>query len=84
MMRADAHWGASNREAPAMTDFDSLVPSTPDRFAGIARTYTAADVARLRGSVTIDHTLARRGAERLWELLTDEPYIRRCRWSARG
>ena len=59
-----------------MTDFDSLVPTTSsDRFAGIARTYGADDVERLRGSVAIDYTLAKRGAERLWELLHDEPYI---------
>ena len=58
-----------------MTDFDTLVPSTPGRFAGIARTYVPADVERLRGSVAIDHTLAKRGAEKLWELLKSEPYI---------
>jgi len=44
------------------------------RWRGIERTYTAADVVRLRGSVVVEHTLARRGAERLWELLRgDEP-----------
>ena len=46
-----------------------------DRFHGIVRPYAAADVERLRGSVRIDHTLARMGAERLWELLTTEPYV---------
>ena len=57
-----------------MTDFTSLIPTTSaDRFAGIARTYGADDVERLRGSVAIDYTLAKRGAERLWELLHDEP-----------
>ena len=39
------------------------------RWAGIERTYEAADVVRLRGSVVPEHTLARRGAERLWQLL---------------
>ena len=39
------------------------------RWSGITRDYTAADVERLRGSVRIEHTLARLGAERLWELL---------------
>jgi isocitrate lyase len=39
------------------------------RWAGIERTYEAADVVRLRGSVVPEHTLARRGAERLWRLL---------------
>src|SRR5919201_376819 len=44
------------------------------RWAGVERTYEAADVVRLRGSVVPEHTLARRGAERLWELLRrDEP-----------
>jgi isocitrate lyase len=46
-----------------------------DRFEGIVRPYAATDVERLRGSVRIDHTLARMGAERLWELLTTEPYV---------
>ncbi len=59
-----------------MTDFNSLIPTTsPDRFAGIARTYGTDDIERLRGSVAIEYTLAKRGAERLWELLRDEPYI---------
>jgi len=40
-----------------------------DRWIGIERPYTAQDVERLRGSVRIEHTLARRGAERLWELV---------------
>src|SRR3990170_7489442 len=47
-----------------------------DRWAGIERPYTAEDVARLRGSVKIEHTLARIGAERLWALLHDEPFVR--------
>jgi isocitrate lyase len=47
----------------------------PDRWDGIERPYTPADVERLRGSVTIEHTLARLGAERLWELLRSEPYV---------
>src|ERR1700694_3091526 len=46
-----------------------------DRFAGIARPYSAADVARLRGSVKIEHTLARVGAERLWQLLHTERFV---------
>jgi isocitrate lyase len=45
------------------------------RWAGIRRDWTAEDVARLRGSVEIEHTLARRGAERLWELLHTEAYL---------
>jgi isocitrate lyase len=45
------------------------------RWKGVERPYTAEDVLRLRGSIHIEHTLARLGAERLWELLQTEPYI---------
>jgi isocitrate lyase len=45
------------------------------RWHGIQRDYTAEDVGRLQGSVQIEHTLARRGAERLWELLHTEDYL---------
>ena len=45
------------------------------RWRGIERPYTAEDVLRLRGSVHIEHTLARLGAERLWDLLQTEPYV---------
>jgi len=45
------------------------------RWKGITRGYTAEDVVRLRGSIHIEHTLARRGAEKLWKLLQDEPYV---------
>ncbi len=45
------------------------------RWAGIERPYTAEDVVRLRGSVVIEYTLARMGAERLWHLLHTEDYI---------
>jgi len=55
--------------------FERLVPAVPGRFDGICRSYGPSEVERLRGSVAIDHTLARRGAERLWELLKSEPYI---------
>jgi isocitrate lyase len=45
------------------------------RWTGIERDWTPEDVARLRGSIQIEHTLARRGAERLWELLHGEDYL---------
>jgi len=45
------------------------------RWAGITRPYTAQDVDRLRGSLQIEHTLARQGAERLWDLLQSESYV---------
>jgi len=56
-------------------DFEAQVAELNDRWeserrwTGIERPYTAEDVVRLRGSVHVEHTLARRGAERLWELL---------------
>src|SRR5713226_8786006 len=49
--------------------------ATDPRWAGVDRTYSAADVIRLRGSVQEEHTLARIGAERLWSLLRKEPYV---------
>jgi isocitrate lyase len=48
---------------------------TNSRWKGVTRPYTAEDVLRLRGSVHIEHTLARIGAERLWELLQTETYV---------
>jgi isocitrate lyase len=45
------------------------------RWGGIARPYAPEDVVRLRGSVRIEHTLARRGALRLWHLLHTRPYV---------
>src|ERR1700688_1398065 len=45
------------------------------RWKEIERPYTAEDVLRLRGSIQIEHTLARLGAERLWQLLRTEPYV---------
>ncbi|MEZ0226310.1 MAG: isocitrate lyase [Alphaproteobacteria bacterium] len=56
--------------------FDTLVPSAPaGRFKGIERSYTPADVARLRGSVPIAHTLAERGANRLWRSLHEKSHV---------
>jgi isocitrate lyase len=46
------------------------------RWAGVQRPYGALEVVRLRGTVPIDHTLARLGAERLWWLLNTEPFVR--------
>jgi isocitrate lyase len=45
------------------------------RWQGITRPYKAEDVIRLRGTVQVEHTLARLGAERLWDLLHEEPYV---------
>ncbi|MBY4898030.1 isocitrate lyase [Cupriavidus sp. AU9028] len=48
---------------------------TNPRWKGIRRDYRPEDVVRLRGSVQIEHTLARRGAEKLWNLLNTEPFV---------
>lgn len=57
-------------------DFQNLIPAAPvGRFDGIRRPYSPADVMRLRGSVAIAHTLAERGANRLWESLRTKPYV---------
>lgn len=45
------------------------------RWDGITRPYTAEDVIKLRGSIDIEHTLARKGAEKLWKLLNEEDYV---------
>ncbi|MCM5680097.1 isocitrate lyase [Schlegelella sp. S2-27] len=45
------------------------------RWKGIKRGYSAADVVRLRGSVQIEHTLAKRGSEKLWSLINTEPFV---------
>ena len=49
--------------------------ATNPRWKGIKRNYTAADVVRLRGSLPIEHTLAKRGAEKLWTLCNTEPFV---------
>ena len=54
----------------------NLRPTVPERFAGIRRDYSAADVERLHGSVRIRHTLAERGAARLWEALHGGAYVK--------
>jgi isocitrate lyase len=59
-----------------MTRFDELVPAPPGRFDGIKRPYSADNVLRLRGSIPVEHSLARRGALKLWELLKREEPVR--------
>jgi isocitrate lyase len=64
---------------------ESLMPTTAEqlqrewatdpRWRGVERTYRAVDVVRLRGAVQEEHTLARRGAQRLWRLLHEEEYV---------
>src|SRR5437899_12364767 len=45
------------------------------RWKGIKRGYSAEDLVRLRASVQIEHTLVRRAAEKLWKLVTEEPFV---------
>src|SRR6185295_9066735 len=57
-----------------MTDYSAVVADASGGFDGIERPYAVADVLKLRGSIPVEHTLARRGALKLWELLNrDEP-----------
>ncbi len=62
----------SRQQQAASLDHDW---STNPRWKGIRRTYSAADVVRLRGSVQIEHTLATRGADKLWNLVNSEPFV---------
>jgi isocitrate lyase len=61
---------------------ESMTASAPDadwltnpRWEGIVRPYSGNDVERLRGSVRVEHSIARLGAERLWKLLHEESYV---------
>ncbi len=66
--------GAANGAARAAEELAARWATDP-RWAGIERTYGAAEVIKLRGSVLEEHTLARRGAEKLWGLLHDTDYV---------
>ena len=48
---------------------------TEARWQGIKRNYSADDVVQLRGSLLIEHTLAKHGANKLWQLMKDEPFV---------
>lgn len=59
-----------------MTDFYKLVPSAPEgRYKGVGRPYSPEDVRKLRGSVSIRHSLAEMGANRLWKLIHEEDFV---------
>src|ERR1700694_5498367 len=69
---------AGNQERKCMLNYAEELLRTWEsdpRWSGIARPYCAEDVERLRGTVRIEYTLARMGAERLWHLLHTEPYV---------
>src|SRR6266498_2537739 len=59
------------REAACLKSHWDTIP----RWRGIERTYTAEDVIGLRGTITIEHTLARLGADRLWTLMGRTPFV---------
>ena len=76
--------GTSSGATEGRDPLDRALPSAQElaqewaddpRWAGVERTYTAEDVVRLRGRVTEEHTLARRGAERLWDLLHTRTHV---------
>ncbi len=69
-----AHVGTSTERTGAAAELEATWKKDP-RWAGITRPYSAADVDRLRGSVQIEYTLARLGAERLWHLLHTRQYV---------
>src|SRR6202007_355931 len=64
----------STHQANNIATLENQWRSNP-RWKGITRPYKAEDVIRLRGTVQVEHTLARLGAERLWDLLHKEPYV---------
>jgi len=61
-------------QQPTAKQLDKQWRTLP-RWVGIRRDYAGDDVVRLRGSVHVEYSLARRGAERLWRLLETEPYV---------
>jgi len=63
-----------NYRTPTAKELASRWASEP-RWLGVRRDYAPADVVRLRGSIHIESSLARRGAEKLWGLLHDHPYV---------
>ena len=64
----------STNQANNIAALENQWRSNP-RWQGITRPYKAEDVIRLRGTVQVEHTLARLGAERLWDLVHQEPYV---------
>ena len=64
-----------NTEFLTSSNLSHTSPAGAQRWDGVERPYTAADVQRLRGSLRIRHTLAEVGAERLWALLNTEEYV---------
>ena len=65
------------RQIPREQQITELQKAWSDnpRWKGVKRPYSATDVVRLRGSLQVEHTLARRGSEKLWSLLNTEPFV---------
>ncbi len=63
------------RNAPLTAEQIQLDWTNNPRWAQVSRPYRADDVVRLRGTVAVEHTLARRGADKLWHNLSTEPYV---------
>lgn len=61
----------------AFLDLEQLKADWRDnpRWKGVTRPYSAEDVVRLRGTVHVEHSLAKRGAEKLWEKITTQPFV---------
>jgi isocitrate lyase len=74
ILQADTHAQMSEGTQQQIESLEKAWATDP-RWTGIKRGYTAADVVRLRGSLQVEHTLARRGAEKLWSLLNTEPFV---------
>jgi malate synthase A len=71
-----SHEGGSTPMVAIRPQHDAHQVSKPaDRWNGVVRPYSAKDVEKLRGSVRIEYTLARIGANRLWDLLTSRDYV---------
>ncbi len=66
---------SSDSQLASIGDELELMWASDPRWTGLVRPYRGADVVRLRGSVEIDYTLARLGAEKLYRLLREEPYV---------
>ena len=66
-------WGEMNRNEEAKALEERW--KRDSRFNGVERPYSAEEVVKLRGSLQIEYTLARRGSERLWKMLNEEDYI---------
>jgi isocitrate lyase len=71
MLDADSPEGLRSRSVEALKRHWA----EDERWAGVTRPYTAEEVLRYRGSITIEYTLARRGAERLWKLMQSDDYV---------